>query len=97
MKKENDEVQSRRDFFKKAAKAALPILGGITLLGSPLKAIASNSPTGCNWGCDGSCWGGCKGCSGGCTGGCNSSCESGCTGSCKGGCLGGCMRMSERI
>ena len=38
----NEELQSRRDFFKKAAKGALPILGAIVLAGSPgiLKAAS---------------------------------------------------------
>lgn len=31
----NEELQSRREFFKKAAKGALPILGAILLSGAP--------------------------------------------------------------
>ena len=31
----NEELQSRREFFKKAAKGALPILGAIALAGAP--------------------------------------------------------------
>ena len=31
MKKENNELQSRREFFKKAAKGALPTLGAVAL------------------------------------------------------------------
>ena len=31
----NEELQNRREFFKKAAKSALPILGAIVLAGSP--------------------------------------------------------------
>uniref|UniRef100_UPI003FEDF0F2 hypothetical protein n=1 Tax=Prevotella sp. TaxID=59823 RepID=UPI003FEDF0F2 len=30
-KKKNEELQSRRDFFKKAAKGALPILGMVVV------------------------------------------------------------------
>lgn len=29
--KNNEELQSRREFFKKAAKSALPILGAVVL------------------------------------------------------------------
>ena len=31
----NEELQSRREFFKKAAKGALPILGAIVLANAP--------------------------------------------------------------
>ena len=31
----NEELQSRREFFKRAAKGALPILAGAALLSSP--------------------------------------------------------------
>ena len=42
----NEELQNRREFFKKAAKSALPILGAIVLAGAPqiLKAT-EKSPT----------------------------------------------------
>lgn len=86
MKKKNAEVQSRRDFFKKAAKAALPILGIAVLAGNPILAQASEMATGC--GCTGSCTGGCvntcarscTACSDGCAKGCHSSCYTGCNG-----------------
>ncbi len=52
----NEELQNRREFFKKAAKSALPILGAIVLAGAPqiLKAT-EKSPMGCNYGCAGAC------------------------------------------
>ena len=31
----NEELQSRREFFKKAAKGALPILAAVALAGTP--------------------------------------------------------------
>lgn len=34
----NNNIQSRREFFKKAAKGALPILGAIVLSNTPLLA-----------------------------------------------------------
>lgn len=93
MKEENknEELQSRRSFFKNAAKAALPILGAIALAHMPAIAKASESNgqnNGC-YGCEGACWSCtgtcnniCKGCSGGCSGTCLSSCYGGCYKSC---------------
>lgn len=69
-KERNEEVQSRREFFKNAAKGALPILG-LVMLNSPifantLKAVGK-TPSGCNRdGCSSFCSHGCtKGCEGG--------------------------------
>lgn len=43
----NEELQSRREFFKKAAKGALPILGAILLSGAPqILNAAEKSPMG---------------------------------------------------
>ena len=39
-KKQNEELQSRREFFKKAVKGALPILGAVVLAGNPMLAKA---------------------------------------------------------
>lgn len=69
-----EELQSRRQFFKKAAKATLPILGAVVLANMPMIAQASNgSSTGCE-----ACTGLCTGCTG---------CTS-CSGLCEGECLG---------
>lgn len=73
-KKSNEELQSRREFFKKAAKAALPVVGAVVLASMPSDIFATNS-TGCN-GCSGGCTS--------CTGTCMGSCSSTCSGSCKG-------------
>ena len=82
-KKTNEELQSRREFFKKAAKAALPVVGVVVLSTLPLNADAS---TFCN-GCSGSCADTCSGtCSGNCTGDCSTSCKGTCEGSCNKGC-----------
>ncbi len=68
-KKQSEEIQSRRDFFKKAAKGALPILGAVLLANTPTIVKATEAePMGCN----NSCTGGCKG---SCSGGCSSSCH----------------------
>ena len=83
--KKNEELQSRREFFKKAAKGVLPILGAIVLVTSPAIVKAAETPMGCHgMSCVGTCYGGC-------TGGCSKSCMGSCDGSCRGGCQGGCQ------
>ena len=79
--KKNEELQTRREFFKKAAKGALPILGAIVLAGAPgvINAAREQVAMGCKYNCEGAC-----------TGGCKSTCHYGCDGTCKGGCAGSC-------
>jgi len=91
----NDELQSRREFFRNAAKAALPILGAIVLSNVPMLSQAQNEETelGCDWGCSGGCKGGCgrvcsTGCTNSCSGSCYGACKGGCSSSCKGYCSG---------
>lgn len=89
--KKNEELQTRREFFKKTAKRVLPVLGAALLAGSPIlskAADATEKATGC-YGCEGGCWsctgtcnGMCKGCSGSCSGTCLSSCRGNCYQSC---------------
>lgn len=99
--KKNEELQSRREFFKKAAKGALPILGAIALANMPLLSKASEEvPMGCrgncSYGCGGACSTSCSGgCKGGCGGACSYSCQNTCKGSCQGSCRGGCSSMSN--
>lgn len=82
----NEELQSRREFFKKAAKGALPILGAIVLANAPAAInAAEKAPMGCTGTCYGACYGGCKGCSTTCTGTCSNGCR-GCSTTCTGGC-----------
>ena len=87
----NEELQNRREFFKKAAKSALPILGAIVLAGAPqiLKAT-EKSPMGCNYGCAGACYTQCYGCLHSCNRMCADSCNFNCKDGCKGGCMGTC-------
>ncbi len=88
MEKENkkEEIQSRREFFKKAAKGALPVVGGLLLAGIPLNAFSQDyynaevNPAWVRVNCDG--------CSGTCYGQCASTCSSTCRGNCKGDCSG---------
>lgn len=86
----DEELQNRRQFFKKAAKATLPILGAIVLSNVPLVANASESENGycgCSGNCSGSCQSGCKTT---CYTDCYSSCKTGCNYTCKGSCAGSC-------
>lgn len=72
----NEELQSRREFMKKTAKGALPILGislfGPTILSSCEKEKEEESngkcscSNTCSGSCDGDCAGNCDGCSGSC-------------------------------
>ncbi|MBE6341994.1 MAG: Cys-Xaa-Xaa-Xaa repeat radical SAM target protein [Lentimicrobiaceae bacterium] len=87
-KERNEEIQSRREFFKKAAKGALPILGALLLTNVPDIVKASENPKGCYGSCYGTCWGSCLSCTGTCTS-CTGTCTS-CYGTCWGTCVGTC-------
>ena len=78
----NSKLQSRREFFKKAAKAALPVVGAVVLASMPSDIFAMNR-TGCN-GCSGAC----SSCTGSCTGSCTVTCVGACSSSCSGSCTG---------
>lgn len=76
--KKSEDLQSRREFFKSAAKAALPVIGAVVLSHLPLQEMeAANSCR--NW---------CTSCTGSCTGACTGACARSCSGSCSGGCKG---------
>ena len=108
--KKTEELQSRREFFKQAAKKALPIIGAIALANVPLLSHAAEKVhSGCNGnGCKGTCEGGCYGgCRTGCENGCGSNCLMDCEGhtfvrtcfDCKGSCSGcnnGCKYSCQR-
>ncbi|MBP3299417.1 MAG: Cys-Xaa-Xaa-Xaa repeat radical SAM target protein [Muribaculaceae bacterium] len=75
-----EELQSRRQFFKKAAKSALPILGLAVLASNPLISKATTA-MGCRIdACTGTCTGSCSGTCSSCSAGCSRSCMSGCYG-----------------
>ncbi|MBP3776340.1 MAG: hypothetical protein IJ069_01245 [Prevotella sp.] len=79
--KEKEELQSRREFLKKSAKGALPILG-ISLFGPSILSSCGGDGDNKSGGCGNSCSGSCQsGCSGSCSGECSGSCD-GCTGGC---------------
>lgn len=99
--KNNEELQSRREFFKKAAKGALPILAAVALSGAPSLIKAAeldpmNCSGSCSFGCGAVCSTSCSGgCKGGCGGACSYSCQNTCSGACNGSCRGGCSSMSR--
>ena len=101
-KNENEELQSRREFFKKAAKAALPVIGAVVVGNLPVMGARTTFQAACS---DGTCRALCFGCSGTCQNSCsgtcdgsnsagnpNSDCHNGCSRSCAGGCSGTCYR-----
>lgn len=72
-KKQSEELQSRREFFKEAAKKALPVIGAIALAGTPFVAQAAEVGSSS-----------CKDCTNGCRTGCSRSCKSTCAINCQG-------------
>ncbi len=79
--KKNEELQSRREFFRSAAKGALPILT-FTVLGSPFLSSCGDGDKKVS-GCGSMCSGGCSSsCSGDCDGGCTNNCDGLCGGDC---------------
>lgn len=94
MKEENkkEEIQSRREFFKEAAKKGLPIVAAAMLASTPLhnvQAATSCTDDGCRGGCLTTCTSGCLNtCLGSCKGSCYSTCKGTCSNTCSGGCRG---------
>ena len=87
-KKQNEELQSRREFFKKAAKAALPVVGAVVMASLP--NVLQAAETGCDYKCSGSCSRGCQGsCQAYCKDDCKNTCQWSCSGQCYNSCKGG--------
>ena len=90
--KKNEELQSRREFFKNAARKSLPIIGVVALASSPIFAHASEGiPMECK-GCQDYCV---EGCRTGCGGKCADHCAKSCSESCYRGCKGSCEKYSN--
>ena len=53
--KKNEELQSRREFFKKAAKRTLPIIGAAIIASNPMVANAMDEMGGSESGCSTNC------------------------------------------
>lgn len=70
--KKNEGLQSRREFFKKAAKDALPILGMVVLASASGVLNAATDPMGCS---SSSCS---RGCADVCTAVCATTCNRSC-------------------
>ena len=89
----NEELQSRRDFFKKAGKGILPVLGLMMLSNIPtILNAAEKTPSGCDTNCQNGCAQDCfTGCEGKCADHCAHSCSENCVGSCRGRCINGCQ------
>ena len=82
-KNKREEIQSRREFFKKAAKAALPVVGAAILSSVPWNlsatGVKATSCSGCNNRCMNTCFNTCyEKCNKHCQDSCNSSCYTGC-------------------
>ena len=86
---ENKDLQGRREFFKKAAKKSLPVLGMAVLAFTMPSVLQSCSKTNLCSDCSGSCK---TGCSGDCKSGCSGDCFDGCEGDCYLGCKGDCYK-----
>ena len=96
---QNEEVHSRREFFKKAARSILPAIAVIALANSPVLAKASEVAMGCDSYCSGTCKGACSTtctgtCKAGC-GGCGSTCAGKCQGKCDGVCRSSCYNNCQ--
>lgn len=88
-KKQNEELQSRREFFKKAAKAALPVVGAVVLSNVPFAKVEAASSS-CMYLCNNSCQ---TECTYSCYGSCSGECKGMCKGDCKGSCQHHCTAM----
>ncbi len=96
-KMNNEELQNRREFFKKAAKGVLPILG-LLFMPQTISSVQAytKTPGNCYYGCATSCFAFCitacsMSCSLSCEYSCTETCKLTCQGSCQNGCQGNCL------
>lgn len=98
-KDEKEELQTRRQFFKKAAKSILPMLGAVAIGPSTiLSAMTSCTKSGCD-GCEAECMDNCGSscselCDSSSTSSACSGCASGCASACEGACSNACTSSS---
>ncbi len=100
--KKKEELQSRRDFFKNAAKGVLPIVGAIVIACLPHVVNAEETPMGCQYSCSVGCGSGCSGfcdgtCTDACARGCRNYCNAGCDTTCRRTCQGYCTRTCTSL
>lgn len=98
-KGKNEELQNRREFFKEAAKKALPIIGALALTSVPIITRAAEviEPMGCDTYCNNSCRQTCETKCIGCDGSCRDQCDSTCKGGCDTRCITSCDGSSRII
>ncbi len=90
---DNKDILSRREFFKKAAKTALPIMAAAAMPAIFTSCeIKEPNVYGCTGSCSMNCSGGCTGCSSSCKGECTATCYRTCKGGCALTCSGGSSR-----
>ncbi len=76
-----EELQNRREFFKKAAKGVLPILGAIVFANVSNGLHAEEATSSCQGSCVAACMNGCTtSCQYICKGTCKSWCSTHCSG-----------------
>lgn len=94
---ENEKDFSRREFFKRVMKVALPAIASIALLSLPLPVEAKVCRGGtCLGTCDSTCKESCHGmCRGTCKAACQDNCSDYCKGGCKFSCSGTCKGSSK--
>ena len=98
-KGKHNDLQTRREFFKKATKSVLPFLSAICIINTPFIAQAKKIAMGCDYSCEGSCEDSCMescktGCYDACGNNCYGTCVTHCNGSCYDSCQGGCSSCS---
>lgn len=97
-KKQNEELQSRREFFKQATKKALPLVAVLVapqIMSSCEKDLWKESEPTCRT-CGGTCKNTCKeACSSDCELTCKNGCDTGCKDTCKSTCKGSCRYNSK--
>ena len=91
-KTRKEELQTRREFFKNAAKCTLPIIAGIIITTMPQVTNATKTIMGCELGCYSSCLKSCKERCQGCQGGCNTHCAVSCDKKCNTICSDNCYK-----
>lgn len=102
-KDNKNEVQTRREFFKKAAKEVLPIISILSISCFPIQLSAESPVNSCKddcfyvcGGCSRSCYEECEGqCKDGCFRTCTGRCDSTCQGNCKDDCVGNCFKTCQ--
>lgn len=101
--KDKEEIIGRRLFFKKAAKTAIPLLAGVTIIPNiiscgkdmSIEDAILQSETGCSYYCLNSCYSSCgTACSNSSSGSgcssCGNGCSNGCGSACSNNCSSGC-------